>query len=479
MSMSDFLLDLSRNPTAKKFIQAAGLPIPLPTVLDRPKGPTSEQVLRDALVVVGGEGQLTDTLAQMLVVAGANPYVVGPKLLDAFSKPGEAFNRRPRQIAADESPAGEKINGLVFDATGFEKPEDLKQIYNFFQPRMRQIAKSGRALILARPADQAKTVEQSATFYAIEGFIRSLAKEIGKLGATANVLFVEKGAEGRVTHAARFLLSSASAFVTGQPLRISKTAKGDVNTSDFARPLAGKVVVVTGAARGIGAATAEILAGEGAHVVVLDRPADGEPAAETARKIGGSVLLADVSAKDAPQQIASFLKEKFGGVDVVVHNAGVTRDKMLANMKPDVWDMTIEINLAAVARITQHLVDQGLLREGGRIIALSSIAGIAGNTGQTNYSASKSGVIGFVTALAPKLAERGVTVNAIAPGFIETRMTAAIPVAIREVARRLSALGQGGQPSDVGQAITFLATPGSQGVTGQVLRVCGGAFVGK
>jgi 3-oxoacyl-[acyl-carrier protein] reductase len=478
MSMSDFLLDLSRNPTAKKLIQAAGLPIPLPTPLDRPKGPTTELVLRDQLVAVAGEGELTDTLAQLLVVAGANPYVVGDKLLAAFKAPGEKYNRRAKKIAIDELPEGEKINGLVFDATGLEKPEDLKQIYSFFHPRMRSIARSGRAVIFARPADQAKTVEQSAARYAVEGFIRSLAKEIGKFGATANVVFVEDGAEQRVQAVARFLLSSASAFVTGQPLRVSNVATGSI-TGDYARPLAGKVVLVTGAARGIGAATAEILAGEGAKVVILDRPADGEPAAETAKKIGGTVLLADVSDKASPAQIGKFLKDNFGGVDVIVHNAGVTRDKMLANMKPDVWDMTIEINLAAVARITAYLVEQGLVRDGGRVIALSSIAGIAGNNGQTNYSASKSGVIGFVQALAPRLADKGITVNAIAPGFIETRMTAAIPVAIREVARRLSALGQGGQPSDVGQAITFLATPGSLGVTGQVLRVCGGAFVGK
>ena len=146
----------------------------------------------------------------------------------------------------------------------------------------------------------------------------------------------------------RFFLSSASAFVTGQPLRVTKTAKGERDTGNFVTPLDGKVVLVTGAARGIGAATAEILAAEGAHVVVLDRPADDQPASEVARKIGGSVLLADVSDPEAPEQIASFLKEKFGGVDVVVHNAGITRDKTLANMKPDVWDATIDINLGAV-----------------------------------------------------------------------------------------------------------------------------------
>jgi 3-oxoacyl-[acyl-carrier protein] reductase len=476
--MSDFLLDLSRNPTASKLIKAAGLPIPLPTPLERPKAPYSEQVLRDRSVVVAGEGELADALAQILVIAGATPSVVGQKLVSAFSVPGEAFGRRPRQIAIDEVPEGEKANALVFDATGLKTVADMKQVYSFFHPRVRGIARSGRVLILARPPEATDDPEQAAVRQGLEGFVRSVAKEVGKFGATANVLYVAEGAEDRLAHIVRFLLSSASAFVTGQPLRVTKSAKGEPQNGAYTRPLNGKVVLVTGSARGIGAATAEILAGEGAHVVVLDRPADDAPASEVARKVGGTVLLADISDPAAPKQIATFLKDKFGGVDVVVHNAGVTRDKTLANMKPEVWDQTLEINLAAVHRITQELLESGVLREGGRVICLSSIAGIAGNNGQTNYAASKGGIVGYVRALAPKLASRGITVNAIAPGFIETRMTAAIPVAIREVARRLSALGQGGQPSDVGQAITFLATPGAQGLTGQVLRVCGGAFIG-
>lgn len=475
--MSDFLLELSQNPTAKKLIQAAGLPLPLPVPLERPKSPRTEQILKDRVVLVGGEGQLSDALGATLVKAGASSYVVGEKLYKAFAGPGEAFGRRPLRIEAGEVPEGIKAKGLVFDASGLNTPADLKQIYEFFKPRMRSIDKSGRLLVVARAPEDAKNAEQAATRAALDGFVRSLAKEVGKFGATANLVYVQEGAEERLAHVARFFLSSASAFVTGQPVRVTKTAKGSAGEA-YARPLNGKVVVVTGAARGIGAATAEILAAEGAQVVVLDRPADDGPASEVARNIGGSVLLADVSEADAPAKIAKYLKDKFGGVDVVIHNAGITRDKMLANMKPDVWDSTIDINLSAVARITSKLVEEGVLRDGGRVICLSSIAGIAGNNGQTNYAASKGGIVGYVRALSAQLADRGITVNAIAPGFIETRMTAAIPVAIREVARRLSSLSQGGQPTDVGQALTFLSTPGSQGVTGQVLRVCGGAFIG-
>jgi 3-oxoacyl-[acyl-carrier protein] reductase len=289
-------------------------------------------------------------------------------------------------------------------------------------------------------------------------------------------VFIEEGAESRLGPVLRFLLSPRSAFISCQPLHVTNTAAGE--DAPETHVLGGKVALVTGAARGIGQATAELLAAEGAHVVCLDRPADDGPCSIVAQRIGGSALLLDITDGDAPERIATELKERFGGVDIVVHNAGVTRDKTLGRMTSEAWDTAVDINLGAVIRITDRLLEDEVLRPGGRIICLSSVSGIAGNRGQTNYSASKAGIVGFVRSLALKVAKRGITVNAIAPGFIETRLTNAMPVAIREVARRLSAVGQGGKPEDVGQAITFLATPGALGLTGQTVRVCGGALVG-
>ena len=194
-------------------------------------------------------------------------------------------------------------------------------------------------------------------------------------------------------------------------------------------------------------------------------------------EIEGDHLTLDITSKDAPQRIARHVKEKFGGVDVVVHNAGITRDKRLMNMKRDTFASAIAVNLTAPERITAELLKQKLVNANGRIIGVASIAGIAGNLGQTNYAASKAGVIGLVDSLADEL-EDGITINAVAPGFIETKMTAAVPFATREVGRRLNALSQGGLPVDVAETIAWFADPGSTAVNGNVVRVCGQMMLG-
>jgi 3-oxoacyl-[acyl-carrier protein] reductase len=353
----------------------------------------------------------------------------------------------------------------------------LKRLYSFFHTYLGRLARSGRVVIVGRALENAPTLAAAAAWTALEGFTRSLAKELGGRGATANLVYVADGAEERSAAVLRFLLSTASAFVTAQPFRVSARARFD-GEDPWELPLANKVALVTGAARGIGEATARVLAAEGAHVVCLDRPEDDDPLSHVAREIAGSPLLCDVSDPSAASYIASELKKRHGGVDIMVHNAGVTRDRTLARMPENSWDQVLGINLEAVLRITDALLASSTLRDDGRIVSLSSISGIAGNTGQTNYAASKAGIIGFTRYLSEQLSLRGITVNAVAPGFIETRMTASVPVMVREAGRRLSALGQGGLPEDVARAIAFLAEPGSAGLTGQVLRVCGGALIG-
>jgi len=233
---------------------------------------------------------------------------------------------------------------------------------------------------------------------------------------------------------------------------------------------------VTGAARGIGAAIANVLASQGAHVIGIDIPSATQALDATLRQLGGTALALDIAAPETPAQIAAALDEL--GVDVFVHNAGITKDKTIAKMTEAAWRSVIDINLSAQERIDDALLEAGTLRDGGRIICVSSISGIAGNLGQTNYAASKAGVIGRVQGMAPYLAARRITINAVAPGFIETQMTAKMPLALREAGRRMNSMSQGGQPADVAQTIAWLAHPGSAGVTGQVVRVCGQSLIG-
>ena len=472
--MSDFLLDLSKNAQAKKLIKSLGLPIPLPQPLRRARQPRSERPLEDTTVVLRTNGgAIGKASMSALAIAGANVALVGEAAAGDLGDLGEAYGRRPRSVEADAF--DERAAALVFDATDISSPDELRALWDFFHPLARKIAKCGRVVVLARPPSEAKAPAGAAARNALDGFVRSLGKEWGKRGVTANLLYVADGAEDRVAGPLRFLLDARSAYVTGQPLSVTKSARRSAD-APWSFPLDGKVAVVTGAARGIGRATARILADEGAKVICLDRPDDASEAAQLAREIHGTVLGVDITAEDAADQIREAAGDK--GIDIIVHNAGITRDRTIAKMKPQYWDITLDVNLGAIERVTTALLDAKAINPGGRVICLSSVGGIAGNMGQTNYGAAKAGVIGLVRALAPKTAKRGITVNAIAPGFIETRMTAAMPAGIREVARRLNSLSQGGRPVDVGQAIAFLATPQADGVNGQVLRVCGQALIG-
>jgi 3-oxoacyl-[acyl-carrier protein] reductase len=335
---------------------------------------------------------------------------------------------------------------------------------------------SGRVIVLGRTPGSARNPRQAVAQRALEGLTRSIGKEV-KRGATAQLVYVAPKAEGEIESTLRFLLSPKSAYVSGQVIRIS-ASKQPAAPLDWDRPLAGKTALVTGASRGIGRAIAEVLARDGAHVVALDVPGQASDLALVAAELGGSTIAVDITDAGAPKQIADQLESEHGGVDVVVHNAGVTRDKTLGRMSDKLWDMTIDINLSSQERINAELLERDLLHEGGRIVSVSSISGIAGNAGQTNYSTSKAGVIGLVDTWSPQLAKTGRTINAVAPGFIETQMTAAMPITLREAGRRMNSMSQGGLPVDVAETIAWFASPASGGVTGNVVRVCGQSLLG-
>lgn len=438
--MSDYLLSLSGRPFTRSLVRGIGMPTP--QMLARASGAYELRPFEGLTAVAGGQGTATQLLR------------------DALQRAGAVEGQGPAAIA-------------VFDATGLQAITDLQQLYEFFHRQVPQLAANARVVVVSGLPEQATDSEQAALWRAVEGFTRSLAKEIGKRGATANLLYVEQGAEPRMEGPLRFFASPRSAYVDGQPVRITAVAAAPPCFLQTA-PLAGKVALVTGAARGIGAATAQRLAQEGARVVCVDLPHEELDA--TASAIGGLALPADLTDAQAPLQIAQQLRETFGGVDIIVHNAGVTRDKTVAKMQMLQWQQCLAVNLEAVIRLDRALAP--LLRDHARITCLSSIAGVAGNLGQTNYAAAKAGIMGYVAAEARRLAPRGICVNAIAPGYIETRMMLAVPFFFREFARRANSLSQGGVPLDAAELITFLSTPGAYGVSGQTIRVCGQNLIG-
>ncbi len=471
----DYLLELSKSAGARNLVRTLGLPLPMPPVLRRGKEPWAERILNDETVVVGAHAPtaLLEAVASVIAPAGGRVIWTGAQASDGtFAQPAEAW-AEPVVYRAEPDDTT-RVSALVYDASAITNPAQLASLYEFFHAWVGALAKNGRVVVLARPTPEAPV--EAAAQAGIEGFVRSLSKELGRKGTTANLLRVASGAEDRVAGPLRFFLSRYSAFVTGQPLGVSSLVRANA-VGEQRQSLAGKVALVTGASRGIGAQTASTLAREGAHVVILDRPGAETEASQLARRLGASLLLVDITEEGAGDRIVELAEQK-GGLDIVVHNAGVTRDKTLRRMSREAWDMVIDVNLRAALQTTERVLAAGVLRDEGRLIVLSSVGGIAGNPGQTNYGASKAALIGYTRALAQQLADRGITVNAIAPGLIETKMTAKMPVGVREAARRLSSLNQGGLPTDVAEAITFLALPVAHGCSGQVLRVCGGALIG-
>lgn len=436
----------------KKITKSLGLPQPAKLRRYTPQGP-----LIEGPVLLLGSTDATDALAERMLSWDLDVRRhVGPK---------------------------EKIGGVVAVFDSLNSPADLSETVLALGGLLKQLKPSGRVITVFRSPEQTEDPALRAARKAVEGLTRSLAHEM-RAGGTANGLILQEELDASapsVAAALRFLLSGRSAFVSGQFITVD-TVNGRLPT-DWAKPLEGQVAVVTGAARGIGAAIATTLSRDGADVIVVDVPAAGEQLAAVANGIAGTALQIDITQDDAAERILAHAEQHYGRLDIVVHNAGITRDKLLANMDAGRWDSVIAVNIESQLRMNRGFLDSELFNRtedsvGPRIVSLASTSGIAGNRGQTNYAASKSGVIGMVSASSAQLQARHGTINAVAPGFIETEMTAKIPFATREVARRLNSLNQGGRPEDVAETIAYLASPAAAGTSGLTLRVCGQNLVG-
>ena len=362
-------------------------------------------------------------------------------------------------------------NALIVDGRNVKNEAGLKSIFNELQAGVKQIKGNGKVLLYSVQPELLDDVAHSTYQRALEGISRSLAKEVGGRGTTVNLLKLPPKVDLKnYTTPQEFFTSGRSAFVSGQALHLNDAVKSG-------RELSEKICVVTGGAGGIGSATVKRLASEGATIIIADIPQMEERASIL---LGDKVSFmgADLTDETARKSLLDSIKEKHGRIDVLVNNAGITRDKTLKNMPEHYWDNLIAINLTAVINLTEDALAMGLIPEGGRIISTSSISGIAGNFGQTNYTATKAALIGYSASKAKELKTKGITINAIAPGYIETEMVKTMPLMTRIFAERLTSLIQAGKPEDIAEAMAFLAHPGAESVNGQVLRVCGGSFLG-
>lgn len=449
----DFLIRWAAGAWTGPLLRRLGLPSP-------------RQLAREA------GGYRADEWVGRVVVAGGVPggYALA-QACSALTSLGATVHPSPTGSTA------QRVDIAVFDATACTDVASLAALHGHFGPLMRQLAPSARILVLAADPAEARNPVQRAAVAAVEGFVRTLAKEVGRHGSTANLLYLSCTASDRLLGPMRFFCSRRSAYVSGRAVRVTSQVPQGPLAAQGPR-LHGKVALVTGAARGLGAATARRLAEEGAGVICVDVPQAQAPLQALAASIGGQALLLDITAPGASAQIAQLAQAQGGRLDLVVHNAGITRDRTLQKMTSSEWSAVMAVNLQAVIDLDAAFDAAGLLADGGREVCLSSISGIAGNLGQANYAASKAALMGYARARALQLAARGITVNAVAPGFIETEMTRAIPTLIREAGRRLNALSQGGLPRDVAETIAFLALPEASGITGQTIRVCGQALIG-
>jgi 3-oxoacyl-[acyl-carrier protein] reductase len=469
--MSDQYLSFVNSAFGKQIAKQMGLPSP--TVLERfDEG--QEFVTGPVMVGTSVGGSVLPEVALLLKTV-SQPVFVNQQDRNYGDTSG-CLIRAGVNFFTFETGHEVKLKNIVFDATGIKNSGDLEEIYLFFQPIMRKMQKNARVVVIGITPELCKDTKAQTAQRALQGFIKAFGKELTN-GGTANLVYVAPDAAANAGSTIEFFLSAKSAYVSGQVARVYSAPMPTIK-ANWLKPLKGKVALVTGAARGIGEAIARVLARDGALVVCLDIPQATEDLDNVAQSIQGQMLPLDITAKDAPQKIADYFTKNHKGLDIIVHNAGITRDKTLANMKPQLWNMVMEINLSSEERINDKLLADKIINKGGRIICVSSISGIAGNRGQVNYATSKAGVIGMVDAMAPIVQKKDITINAVAPGFIETKMTAAIPVMIREAGRRMNSMAQGGQPVDVAETIAWFANPNAQGVNGNVVRVCGQGLIG-
>ena len=428
---------------ARRLIARLPLPIATPVDLRRAWGrPMQHPLAARRAVVVGSDDDAVVVLSDALRTAAAAVYDT------------------PQDAGAD----------IAIVAVPGDAPADsLVAWARQFGSALRGVAKHGRIIVVVRASGPTLVTD------AVHGFVRSLGRETGRSAVTVHAIVAP------TPHAAApvvvFLASERAAFSSGQTLMLRA---GDGPSMAPAHP---EVAVVTGAARGIGAAIARCLTDAGYRVMVADVASQTDAAQRLVDALGGEaagMMFQPCDVRD-PAAVSAMLEKArtlspVGCIDVLVNNAGITRDRTFGRMSDAEWSDVLDVNLASLVNVTRAALSR--MSDGARVVNVSSVTGLAGNFGQTNYAMAKGGVIGFTRALAAEVEPRKIAVTAVAPGLIETAMTAKIPLINREIAKQMTSLAQAGQPEDVAMAVEFLARREAWSLRGQTIRVDGGMFFG-
>lgn len=428
---------------ARRLIARLPLPIATPVDLRRAWGrPMQHPLAAKRAVVVGSDDDAVVVLSDALRTAAASVYDT------------------PQDAGAD----------IAIVAVPGDAPADsLVTWARQFGSTLRGVAKHGRVIVVVRASGPTLVTD------AVHGFVRSLGRETGRRAVTVHA--VVSPTPQTAASVVVFLASERAAYLSGQTITLRG---GQGPSTDRPHP---EVAVVTGAARGIGAAIARCLADAGYRVMVADVASQSEVARRLVDALGGEaagMMFQPCDVRD-PAAVSSMLEKArtlspVGCIDVIVNNAGITRDRTFGRMSDAEWSDVLEVDLTSLVNVTRSALPR--MCDGGRIVNVSSVTGLAGNFGQTNYAMAKGGVIGFTRELAVEVEPRKIAVTAVAPGLIDTAMTAKIPLINREVAKQMTSLAQAGQPEDVAMAVEFLARREAWPLRGQTMRVDGGMFFG-
>ena len=388
------------------------------------------------------------------------------KILSMFGLPA------PSPLSRLNTPWKDQLDfdsGSLIDLRHVSDSTSLSEAKSLIKNKLDKLQRCGKMLLVGAQVSDSSN-EKAIYQKGLTGITKSLAKEIGHKGQTVNLIRVSESVDLQsLPLVISFFTTDRSAFISGQELqKVHSGNNGSLNNA---------TCIVTGGAGGIGLATSKRLASEGAKVIIVDIPMMKDRA-QSLLSDKVTFIGADLTNPNDIETLCDEVKSDFGSVDVLINNAGITRDRTLKKMSEEFWDKVIEVNLNAVIDLSDSLLEQGLMNDGGTIINTSSISGIAGNFGQTNYTATKAGVIEMARVYGQKLESKGITVNAIAPGYIQTDMVKTMPAMTRFMAERLTCLLQAGTTEDIAEGMAFLAHPGSRGINGQVLRICGGSFLG-